>query len=91
MTRDSSKGAVYLKLVNASSIPQPIEISLSGVANVAKTGTLLSLTGTDNAETNTISDPRRIVPVKTTLHNAGPRFSHIVPSYSIQILELGTK
>ena len=42
-------------------------------------------------QTNTISAPTRIVPVQTTLKNAGKQFSHSVPPYSIQVLELQTK
>jgi alpha-N-arabinofuranosidase len=91
VTSDRAKGAVYLKLVNASSVPQPVEIDITGASNIAKAGTLVSLTGTNSAETNTISDPKRIVPVKTTLKSAGAKFSHRVPAYSIQVIELETK
>ncbi len=91
VTRDAAKGAVYLKLVNASSAPQPVDIDMSGAGNVAKTGTLVSLTGTNLAETNTISAPTRVVPVKTPLKVAGAKFSHTVPAYSVQVLELQAK
>src|SRR6202012_3681055 len=36
VTNDPAKGAVYLKLVNASSTEQPVEIELTGVNNVEK-------------------------------------------------------
>ncbi len=91
VTRDAAKGAVYLKLVNASSVPQPVEIDMSGAGNIGKTGTLVTLAGSNNAETNTITAPRRIVPVKTELRGAGAKFSHSVPAYSVQVLELSAK
>ena len=91
VTRDAAKGAVYLKLVNASSVAQPVEIDMTGASSVAKTGTLVSLTGNDLAETNTISAPGRIVPVKTALKSSGPKFTHTVPAYSIQVLVLQAK
>ena len=91
VTRDPAKGAVYLKLVNASSVPQSIEMTLTGANTVGKEGTLVSLSGADLAETNTISAPQRIVPVKTPLKNAAAKFSHIVPAYSIQVLVLAAK
>jgi alpha-N-arabinofuranosidase len=91
VTRDPAKGAVYLKLVNASSVAQPLEIGLTGAASVEKTATLVSLSGNNPAETNTISAPMRIVPVKTPLKNIGAKFSHSVPGYSIQVIELRTK
>ncbi len=91
VTRDAAKGAVYLKLVNASSTPQQVDVDMSGAGNVAKTGTLVSLTGSNNAETNSITAPKRIVPVKTALKAAGAKFSHTVPAYSVQVLELQAK
>jgi alpha-N-arabinofuranosidase len=89
VTKDAGK--VYLKLVNASSEPQAVSIELGGAGNVAKTGTLVSLTGTGPAETNTLAAPTRIVPVKTTLKNTGAKFSHTVPAFSVEAIELGLK
>ncbi len=91
VTRDPGKGAVYLKLVNASSVAQPVEIEMTGRGNVANTATLESLTGVTLAQTNTISSPTRIVPVQTTIKGVGTKFSHTMPPYSIQVLELEAK
>ena len=91
VTRDPAKGAVYLKLVNASSIAQPVQIAMTGASNVGKTGTLVSLTGNTPEQTNTISTPKRIVPIKTTLESAGSEFSHTVTPYSVQVLALEAK
>jgi alpha-N-arabinofuranosidase len=51
----------------------------------------VTLSGVNQAETNTISDPRRILPVKTALSNAGAKFSHTMPPYSVQVIELQAK
>jgi alpha-N-arabinofuranosidase len=91
VTNDPAKGAVYLKLVNASSDAQPIKIELNGATSIAKTGTLVTLTGANPAQTNTIAMPKRIVPVQTTLSNTGQKFDYSVPAYSIQVLELQVK
>jgi alpha-L-arabinofuranosidase len=91
VTRDAAKDVIYLKLVNASSVPQPIEITMTGAANAENTGTLVSLSGSNPAQTNSISAPVRIVPVKTPLKNTGAKFSHAVPAYSIQVIELQAK
>lgn len=91
VTRDAAKGAVFLKLVNASSVAQPVAIEMTGANSVAATGTLVSLSGATLAETNTISAPTRIVPVKTALKSAGAKFSHTVPPYTVQVLELQAK
>jgi alpha-N-arabinofuranosidase len=91
VTRDSGKGAVYLKLVNASSLAQPVEVEMTGANNVASGATLETLTGATLAQTNTILSPTRIVPVQTTIKGVGTKFSHSVPAYSIQVLELQAK
>jgi alpha-N-arabinofuranosidase len=91
VTTDPAKGDVYLKLVNASSEPQPVDISVTAANDVSKTAALISLTGANPAETNTISTPRRIEPEKTTLQKAGAEFSHTVPAYSIQVIALQAK
>ena len=91
VTRDPAKGEVYLKLVNASSAAQPIQIDLTGASNVSATGTLVSLTATNDAETNTISAPKRVVPIKSTLEGTAARFAHTVPPYSVQVIELQAK
>ena len=91
VTNDPAKGAVYLKLVNASSDPQPVSIALDGAAHIAGRGTLVTLTGSNPAETNTITNPTRIVPAKTEFHAAGNHFNHTIPPYTVQVLELSTK
>jgi alpha-L-arabinofuranosidase len=91
VTNDPAKGDLYLKLVNASSMPQPVDINVTGANNVSKTATLVSLTGANPAETNTISIPRRIVPAQTAVGNAGAEFRHTVPAYSIQVIALQAK
>jgi len=91
VTCDPAKGTVYLKLVNASSVAQPVEIDMTGAGNISPTGTLVSLTGANDAETNTISAPARIVPVKSTLQGVAARFAHTVPPYSVQVAVLQAK
>ena len=91
VTRDATKGKVYLKLVNANSTPQPLEINLGGAGKVGASGILVTLGAADPAETNTISTPTRIVPVKTTLKDVGSTFSHTVPGYSVQVLEISAQ
>jgi alpha-N-arabinofuranosidase len=88
VTHDPGNGLLYLKLVNASSVAQPIEIKLTGATRVDKTAMLVSLTANNPAETNTISAPARIIPVKSALKDAGAKFSHTIPAYSIQVLRL---
>ena len=90
-TRDAAKGVLYVKLVNAASIAQRVTLKLSGAGNVAKTARVVSLSAETTQETNSISDPARIVPVGKTVSGVGPDFSYTVPRYSIQVLEIGLR
>jgi alpha-N-arabinofuranosidase len=87
-TRDSATGTIHLKLVNASSMPQAVRIHLSGVTSVDKDASLTTLRGNTPEETNSITDPRRIMPVSSAIHNAAATFEHTLPPYSIQVLDI---
>ena len=86
-TRKSSDGTIYLKLVNASSTPQPVRIQLDGAKAVGD-GKLISMSAKTTAATNSIAQPAAIVPVESGLREAAANFTHTVPGYAIQVLEL---
>ena len=88
VTRKSGDGTVYLKLVNASSVPQPLHIQLHGAKAIDRDGKLIAMSAKTTAATNSISQPVAIVPVESGLHDAAAQFAHTVPGYSIEILEL---
>lgn len=89
-TKDTAKAKVYLKLVNASSTQLPMHIVLDGSSGVAKEAELISLSGVNTAETNTIDSPERIIPVKSVI-KADTSFEHTMPPYSIQVIVLDMK
>lgn len=91
VTYDEAKGTAVLKLVNASSVAQPLTIKLHGAGQVSKNGKLISLSAHSPDETNTLTSPARIKPVQTMLHNIAADFQHTLPPYSIQVLELSVK
>ncbi len=90
-TRGSTTGIIYLKLVNASPEAQTVDLQLQGVTSVARSAKLISMSAKAMAATNTIVTPTAIVPVESSIENAAGHFTHVVPGYSIQILELKTK
>jgi alpha-N-arabinofuranosidase len=91
VTRDSKSGKLYLKLVNATDSPRPLTIRLNGASSLSRNGKVISLSASTTQSTNTISDPRKIVPVESTVGNVAAEFSHTLPPYSIQVLTLETK
>jgi len=86
ITGNAAKKKLYLKLVNASTDPQPVQINLEG-ARLASTAKLVSLHAHDARETNSIDAPGHIVPVETQLHDVSPHFHHTIPGLSIQVIE----
>ncbi len=77
---------IYLKLVNATSLPQPLTLHLNGTGKLAREATIDTLGGNNPAETNSIADPRHILPVRSTLHGVSTSLQHTVPPYSVQVM-----
>ena len=89
-TVNTAKKELYLKLVNASSDPQPLQIAMPGV-HPAANAKLVRLSAHDTQETNSINDPNRLVPVETAVHDVSGNFSLTLPAYSIQVLQVDLK
>lgn len=86
VTRDTKKKRLYLKLVNAASTSQSIDIRFPG-ATLATSGKLVMLKAESTQATNTIDNPKNIVPVESTLKNVASELHYTMPAYSIQVLQ----
>ncbi len=84
----ASPKKLCLKLVNATSTEQPIAIALKGLGTGAHTANIDTLKANTIWATNTITHPERIVPVRSTAAIKGERMQHMMPAYSIQVVEL---
>src|SRR5271163_1415744 len=91
VTTDAEKGILYLKLVNASSIPQPVDIQLGGAKSVGASARVISLSSKTTQDTNTLTDPKHIVPEEKTVSGVKGSFKYTVPKYAIQVLEIKLK
>jgi alpha-N-arabinofuranosidase len=87
-TRDSATGKIYVKVVNHTAAAQAVHISLSGMNSVAPTGKMITLSATSLQDTNSITEPNRLVPVTADVTGLGTDFSRVFPAYSIAVLEL---
>jgi alpha-N-arabinofuranosidase len=92
VTRDAQEGKFFLKLVNAASAPQPLDLKLLG-ASIQSGAQLTTLTAKTKEATNTVHHPRNIVPVdaSVSIPAGGSELRHSVPAYAIQVLELRYK
>lgn len=86
-TLNTAKKELYLKLVNASSEAQNLKLALPGT-HPAGDAKLVRLSAPDTQTTNSIDDPRHVVPVQSTIHNVSSDFSLALPAYSIQVLQI---
>ena len=86
-TINTAKKQLYLKLVNASSDPQPLQIAMPGAQPKAM-AKLVRLSAPDTQTTNSIDDPNRLVPVESPVHDVSSKFSITLPPYSIQVLQI---
>jgi alpha-N-arabinofuranosidase len=91
VTTDDSTGKVYLKIVNGVPTAQELEIDLKGIAAITGPGKVTSLHALSPADTNTITDPKHIVPVESTIPVTGMKFKHRLPGYTFELIELSTK
>ncbi len=87
----SSPGKVCLKLVNATSTEQPVAISLNGLGSSSHSAHVQTLKANSTWATNSIRDPKHIVPVNSTFTVKGERAPYVVPAYSIQVVEIDRK
>jgi len=87
VTEDTKKSRIYVKLVNAKSKAQSIHFKFEGPA-LANTGRLITLRANSTQATNTIDEPRRIVPIESNLTNIGSELDYTLPPYSIQVIQL---
>jgi len=90
VTRDAAKKKLYVKLVNASTTAQALEIALPG-AKLAADGKLVTLHAHSTQATNTIEHPTQVVPVESALHGVGEMMEHTLPGLSIEVLVLDEK
>ncbi len=88
VTRDTVKQTLYLKVVNASSMPQLLDIQLIGKDQPTGTATITTLSGHSMEETNSLGNPARIVPVKSTSTRISSDLHRVFPAYSIEVIEV---
>ena len=91
VTRHSQSGVMDLKIVNASATPQSLDIDLQGASSVGSTAKLTTLSATTPRDTNTITEPTKIVPVESTIQTSGTHLNHTFAPYSISVVEVPAK
>ena len=91
VTSDAKTGKVFLKIVNGVPTSQEVELDLKGISGITGPAKVTRLHALSPADTNTITDPKHIVPVESTLPVTGTKVKHTMPGYSFELIELSTK
>jgi alpha-N-arabinofuranosidase len=89
-TRDSMTGEIIIKLVNPTSIAESLNIQINGVKSVDSKATAMTLSGNPE-DTNSMDEPKKVVPVTTTVRDVKPNFIYTLPPNSIVVLKLKTR
>ncbi len=84
-TTDAASHTTYLKLVNAVADAQKLNIRLDGVTKVKSKAKKIELKATRPDDTNTLSQPRNIVPQQST-QKVGKQFDITLAPYSVTVL-----
>ncbi len=90
-TREKRSGKIIVKIVNRADAPQAVKIEISGVKSIAAQGTATVLKADNRDATNSIDNPKKVVPVTEKVKGLGTRFTRTFPPCSITILELEAK
>jgi alpha-N-arabinofuranosidase len=86
ITGSAAKKKLYLKLVNAASTPQAVDIDIEG-AKLAARAKLIALSAKDPEATNSIDRPDFLKPVDSAVTLAGGHLRHTMPQYAIEVIE----
>ncbi len=90
-TKDSKNNLLYLKLVNSSGTKQPVKINLQGTARIQTKATIVTLSADSLKATNSITNPKNIVPVNHTIDRVGKEFEYEVAPFSVNVLTIKLK
>jgi len=90
-SKDTKTGTIYLKLVNTTGKAQPVLINLKGMTNVSDNAAVIVIKGDKPEDTNNITYPEKIIPVSAVINGIKQNFEHMLPPYSVSILQLQTK
>ncbi len=90
-TREARSGIIYLKVVNTAGSARKIQVQISGALKIESDGEAVTLAARGLNETNSLEQPRKVVPVAAKVSGLGAEFTREFPAYSITVLEVKTQ
>ncbi len=86
-TVDTKAHVLHLKLVNASTLDQPLSIALPGLHGT-QTVSVTTLHGTTFEATNTLNDPDAIHPTASVSSVTNGNLSRTIPALTIEVIDI---
>jgi len=86
-TRDGQTGEIFLKLVNPQTNAVSLNIAINGVTSLESKADAITLAG-NPADSNSMAEPKKVIPVKTTVRHVQPQFVYTLSPNSIVVLKL---
>ena len=90
-TRDTANGKIIVKIVNRADVPQDLAVEIAGVSSIADEGIATVLKADNRDATNSLNEPKHVVPTTEKVTGLGMSFTRTYPPCSITILELTAK
>jgi alpha-N-arabinofuranosidase len=91
VTRSRATGEIFVKVVNVADRLQPLAIQISGAPRIRSDGELVQLAANALTDTNSIEQPRHIVPRTQKIRGLSASFVREFPPFSISILKLRSR
>ena len=90
-TINDTTGTIYLKVVNTIAKKQTVKINLDGAIKISPEATVVVIKSDKPDDTNTISDPQKIVSVISTVKGLKNSFSQSFLPYSVTVMQIQTR
>lgn len=90
-TRDTKNGKIIVKIVNRADTAQEAKIEINGAGSIATDGSATVLKADNREATNSLQEPKKVIPVTENVSGLGASFTRSYPPCSITILELSAK
>ncbi|MGQ9879859.1 MAG: alpha-L-arabinofuranosidase C-terminal domain-containing protein [Armatimonadota bacterium] len=87
-SRNEKTREVILKIVNVSDSAQETTIELVGVRSLSLTAKMVTLTGANPEDENSLEEPTRVAPAESRLEGVSSRFRVNLPAHSLTVLVL---
>lgn len=86
VTKNSKTSAVYIKIVNLKESAQELCLKIEGLDEIDGRSTAMTLRGQSLADTNSLQDPTKVVPISAPFQGVKPSFMYTCPAYSVTVL-----